>query len=179
MISPLTLNGNIIAETEPLVLKCISVSIQIASPYITGDLLLYFACFVILMANPICFSAWTRFVDALGCKRIGVFGDGSALLCSVSMWAVQMQCPLTDNSISYFSQGFQGSWVQDVKERHAVVAELTDSERNRKRWQSIFEINTWTLADKKPCQKKDGARAKSLRHWLLPCRLPMRNSGLS
>lgn len=28
-IAPLTLNGNIIAETEPLVLKCISVSIQI------------------------------------------------------------------------------------------------------------------------------------------------------
>lgn len=111
--------------------------------------------------------------------KIAVFGDGSSLLYSVSMWAVQLQCPLTNNSMSYFPQGFQSSWVQDLKECHAVVAELTGTERNRKRWQSIFEINTWTLADKKPCQKKDGVRAKSLRHLLLPCRLPIRNSGLN
>lgn len=133
-----------------------------------------------------CSEAWLswdfpcRFSD----KDCSVWGWDCSVVFSVvytttcvNMWVVQ--CPLTDNSISYFSQGFQSSWVQDLKECHAVVAELTGSERNRKRWQSIFEINTWTLADKKPCQKKDGARAKSLRHWLLPCRLPMRNSGLS
>lgn len=51
-----------------------------------------------------------------------------------------LQCPLTNNSMSYFSQGFQSSRVQDLEEFHAVGAELTGTERNRKRWQSIFEV---------------------------------------
>ena len=72
--------------------------------------------------------------------KIAVFGEVSYLLCSVTMWAVMLQCPLTNNSMSYFSQGFQSSCVQDLKECHAVGAELTSTERNRKRWQPIFEI---------------------------------------
>lgn len=72
--------------------------------------------------------------------KIVVCGEVSYLLYSVTMSTVVLQCPLTNDSTSYFSQGFQSIRVQDLKECHTVGAELTGTERNRKTWQSIFEI---------------------------------------
>lgn len=65
--------------------------------------------------------------------KMAVFEEVSSLLCSVTVWAVMLQCRLTNNSMSYFSQGLQSSWVQDLKECHAVGADLTGTERNRKK----------------------------------------------
>lgn len=62
-----------------------------------------------------------------------------AILCSIAMWAVMLQCPLINNSMSYFSQGFQSSWGQNLKDCQAVGVKITGTERNRKRWQSTFE----------------------------------------